>query len=83
MRRIQLKLQAGSDPFTEEKAKKRERVKKNQERHVANLKAAGGGGKGAPRSGGIPSSVQLAAKLPEHGRGRPTKRSQMGEAVSL
>lgn len=87
--------QVGADPFTEEKAAKRERVKKNQERHVANLAAAGGGGttrgaKGAPRGGkggprgggGVPSSVQLSAKLPEHGRGRPTKRSEMGNAVS-
>lgn len=68
-------MQVGSDPFAEEKVKKQERVKQNKASQLANLTGSRGGG------GGIPASVQLAAKLPEHGRGKPTKRKQMERTV--
>jgi regulator of ribosome biosynthesis len=69
-------VQVGADPFTEEKAQKRERVKRNKASQLANLTGARGG---APA--GIPASVQLAGSLPEHGRGRPTKRKDMQPMV--
>lgn len=68
-------LQAGADPFTEERTKKRERVKKNKASQLANLQGS--------KPGGIPASVQLAAKLPEHGRGKPTKRKEMQSTVGF
>lgn len=73
-------MQAGADPFTEERTKKRERVKQNKALQLKNLAA---GAKGGSAAAGIPASVQLAAKLPEHGRGRPTKRKEMEKTVRI
>lgn len=46
-------------------------------RQLANLKAAlKKGGKGA-----VPNTLQLAAALPEHGRGQPAKRKDLRDNV--
>lgn len=61
------------DPFTRNMKEKKGRVKKQSERQLANLKnAAKEGGQGA-----LPATLRLAATLPEHGRGKPTKRKEM------
>jgi regulator of ribosome biosynthesis len=61
------------DPFTRQLKEKKERVKKQGDRQLANLKnAVKEGGKGA-----LPATLRLAAALPEHGRGKPTKRKEM------
>jgi len=61
------------DPFTRNLKEKKERVKKQSGRQLANLKtAAKEGGQGA-----LPATLRLAATLPEHGRGKPTKRKEM------
>jgi regulator of ribosome biosynthesis len=61
------------DPFTRSARDKKDRVKKQTQRQLANLKhAAKEGGQGA-----LPATLRLAATLPEHGRGRPTKRKEM------
>lgn len=61
------------DPFTKNMKEKKERVKKQSQRQLANLKnAAKEGGQGA-----LPATLRLAATLPEHGRGKPTKRKEM------
>ena len=63
----------GEDPFTQQRAAKRERVAKQDKRQLANLKAgAKAGGKGA-----LPPTLRLAAALPEHGRGPPVKRREL------
>ena len=73
--------QAGEDPFQEEKRAKKERVKKQAARQLNNMavsrQASGGGG-----GGSVPTSLQLAASLPEHGRGRPAKGVHLEGAVS-
>lgn len=61
------------DPFTKNAKEKRERVKKQKGRQLDNLKnAVKEGGKGA-----LPATLRLAASLPEHGHGKPTKRKEM------
>ena len=61
------------DPFTRIKKEKKERVKKQEASRLKNLKsAAKTGGKDA-----IPSSLRLAASLPEHGQGKPLKRKEL------
>ena len=67
------------DPFTRMRKEKKERVKKQDESRLKNLKAAAkAGGKDA-----IPSSLRLAASLPEHGQGKPMKRKELkGEIKS-
>ena len=61
------------DPFTKMRKEKKQRVKKNEAQQLANLKAAA-------KSGGkqvLPATLKLAASLPEHGRGKPTKRKEL------
>ena len=61
------------DPFTKSRREKRDRIKKNSSQQLANLKtAAKEGGVGA-----LPATLRLAATLPEHGRGKPSKRKEM------
>lgn len=61
------------DPFTRLSKEKKERVKKQDSQQLANLKnAVKTGGKGA-----LPATLKLAATLPEHGRGAPTKRKEL------
>lgn len=61
------------DPFSIMKREKKERVKRQEGKQLANLKAAA-------KSGGkdvLPSTLKLAATLPQHGRGKPTKRKEL------
>jgi regulator of ribosome biosynthesis len=61
------------DPFSRKLKEKKERVKKNEKQRLGNLKnAVKEGGKGA-----LPATLKLAASLPEHGRGKPSKRKEM------
>jgi regulator of ribosome biosynthesis len=61
------------DPFTRMRREKKDRVKKNESQQLANLKNAHKqGGKGA-----LPATLKLAATLPEHGRGVPSKRKEL------
>ena len=60
------------DPFTRLRREKKERVKKQETQQLSNLKSAvKSGGKGA-----LPATLKLAAALPDHGRGKPTKRKE-------
>jgi hypothetical protein len=69
--------QVGSDPFTEMRQAKRERTKKNEKQQMGNLKVALK--QSGPRA--LPGTVRLAASLPQHGKGRPTKRKDMEDDV--
>jgi regulator of ribosome biosynthesis len=61
------------DPFTLLAREKKERVKRQDKRQVANLKnAVKAGGAGA-----LPPTLRLAAALPEHGRGAPARRREL------
>ena len=61
--------QPGSDPFTEQRKAKKERVAKQEKARLANLQhAVEVGGKRA-----LPPTLRLAASLPEHGRGKPIR----------
>lgn len=61
------------DPFTRMRREKKERTKKQEASQLANLKAAAkAGGKAA-----LPATLKLAAVLPDHGRGQPTKRKEL------
>lgn len=59
------------DPFTKLRKDKKQRVKKQEERQLSNLKNS------AKEGGALPPSLKLAAALPEHGRGRPSKRKEL------
>eukprot|EP00890_Picochlorum_soloecismus_P003980 jgi/Picsp_1/4583/NSC_01953-R1_protein len=61
------------DPFSKAKSEKKERLKKQSDRQLANLKSI------AKQAGqdALPTTLRLAASLPEHGRGKPTKRREM------
>jgi regulator of ribosome biosynthesis len=67
----------GDDPFATLKQEKRERVRKNQQQQLANLKGAAKGG------AALPPTLRLAAALPEKGRGKPTKRKDMKDEVRV
>lgn len=71
-------LQPGEDPFTKQRQEKKERIRKQEKQQLANLKAAAKAG----GSGALPSTLRLAAALPEHGKGRPTKRKELKGEVS-
>ena len=61
------------DPFTRKLKEKKERVKKNEKQRLGNLKTAVKEGGNAA----LPATLKLAASLPEHGRGKPSKRKEM------
>lgn len=65
------------DPFTRQRAEKRERVKKQEKQQLANLKAAAKAG----GSAALPPTLRLAAALPEHGKGRPAKRKELKDEL--
>ena len=71
--------QVGEDPFTQMKKDKAGRVKAGEKLQLANvkhsLKTAG--------KGSVPPTLKLAASLPEHGRGKPTKRKELKQDVSI
>ena len=72
------RLQIGEDPFTQLKQEKRERVKAQHQRQVANLKTSSKGGGDAVT---LPPTLKLAAALPAHGRGKLSKRQEMQDDV--
>ena len=71
-------LQVGEDPFTALRQEKRERVKAQRQRQVANIK---GSSKSADVSERLPPTLKLAAGLPAHGRGKLSKRQDMQDDV--
>ena len=72
-------LQIGEDPFTQLKQEKRERVKVQRERQVANIKSSVKGG--SSDSVALPPTLKLAAALPSHGRGKLNKRQEFQSDV--
>ena len=56
---------------------KRERLKKNEKQQMGNLKVAMK--QSGPRA--LPGTVKLAASLPQHGNGRPSKRKDTEDDV--
>jgi regulator of ribosome biosynthesis len=68
----------GEDPFAKLKQEKRERVKAQQMRQMANIKASA---KATGAKAALPPTLKLAAALPTHGKGRPPKRKEMHDDV--
>ncbi|CAL8467031.1 g6567 [Coccomyxa elongata] len=68
----------GEDPFTKLKQEKRERVKDQQKRQLQNIKASA---KAVGSSAAVPPTLKLAAALPAHGKGKPTKRKDMHDDI--
>lgn len=58
------------DPFTKMRRDKKNRAKKQDAQQLANLKSA----VKSAGSGALPATLKLSAALPEHGKGKPTKR---------
>ena len=52
---------------------KKERVRTNEKRQLANIKASAK----VHGAASIPHTLRLAASLPEHGKGRPVKRKEL------
>ena len=80
--------QLGEDPFTKLKQEKKERMREQQKRQLgnikANAKASGKGGAAAAAAAvALPPTLRLAAGLPAHGKGKPVKRKEIKEDVSL
>jgi regulator of ribosome biosynthesis len=72
-------MQAGEDPFSQMKKDKAGRMKAGKKLELANVKnALKKAGRGA-----VPPTLKLAASLPEHGRGRPTKQMELKEDVII
>ena len=71
--------QEGSDPFTDMRQGKKDRMKLNDKQHMGNLKAA----MKASGPGALPATLKLAASLPEHGKGKPTKRKDLEADVRI
>lgn len=70
-------VQVGEDPFTKMQQAKAQRVKSTERRQLANTKhALKSAGRGA-----VPSTLKLAATLPEHGKGQPAKRRELAQDV--
>ena len=61
------------DPFASMRKEKKQRVKKQEDQQLKNLKASAKAGGNAA----LPPTLKLAAALPEHGRGRPSKRKEL------
>ena len=76
------RAQEGEDPFTRQRTEKRARVKAQAGRQLANAKASAKMmGERAPAPAALPPTLQLAAALSEHGRGRPVKGRAMRDDV--
>lgn len=54
-------------------------MKLNDKQHMGNLKAA----MKASGPGALPATLKLAASLPEHGKGKPTKRKDLADDVRI
>ena len=72
-------LQAGEDPFGDQRKEKRARVGSQEGRQLKN-KQASDKIHGKPV---LPPTLKLAASLPEHGKGAPTKRRELKADVRL
>ena len=72
------RVQVGEDPFAALKQEKRERVKAQRQRQVANVKASSKD-RGGPVA--LPPTLKLAAALPVHGKGKPSKRQEIQDDV--
>ncbi len=72
------RVQVGEDPFAALKQEKRERVKAQRQRQVANVKASSKD-RGGPVA--LPPTLKLAAALPAHGKGKPSKRQEIQDDV--
>ncbi|KAK9916893.1 hypothetical protein WJX75_008410 [Coccomyxa subellipsoidea] len=68
----------GEDPFSKLKQEMRERVKDQQKRQLQNIKASA---KAVGSSAALPPTLKLAAALPAHGKGKPTKRKEMHDDI--
>jgi hypothetical protein len=68
-------FQVGEDPFTQLREEKRERIKGQQQRQLANVKLAA-------KTGALPPTLKLAAKLQERGKGKHHKRKELKDEVS-
>ena len=66
-------LQAGEDPFGDQRKEKKARIASQEGRQLKN-KQASDKIHGKPV---LPPTLQLAASLPEHGKGVPTKRREL------
>ncbi|KAL3139884.1 hypothetical protein ABBQ38_004178 [Trebouxia sp. C0009 RCD-2024] len=71
--------QAGEDPFGDQRTEKRARVASQEGRQLKN-KQASDKIHGKPV---LPPTLKLAASLPEHGKGVPTKRRELKADVGL
>jgi hypothetical protein len=71
-------LQPGEDPFGEERKEKKARLASQEGRQLKN-KQASDKIHGKPV---LPPTLKLAASLPEHGKGVPTKRRELKADVS-
>lgn len=78
-RDVAVPAQAGSDPFTDMRQGKKDRIRLNEKQQMGNLKTA----IKASGSGALPATLKLAARLPEHGKGVPTKRKDLEADVRL
>ncbi len=72
-------LQPGEDPFGEERKEKKARLASQEGRQLKN-KQASDKIHGKPV---LPPTLKLAASLPEHGKGVPTKRRELKADVSV
>ena len=72
-------LQPGEDPFGEQRKEKKARLANQEGRQLKN-KQASDKIHGKPV---LPPTLKLAASLPEHGKGVPTKRRELKADVSL
>ena len=66
-------LQAGEDPFGDQRKEKKARIAHQEGRQLKN-KQASDKIHGKPI---LPPTLKLAASLPEHGKGVPTKRREL------
>ena len=71
-------FQVGDDPFLQMENDRKGKVKAGKKRELANVKnSLKKIGKSA-----VPTTLKLAATLPEHGKGKPTKRKELVSDVS-
>ena len=69
----------GDDPFLQMENDRKGKVKAGKKRELANVKnSLKKIGKSA-----VPTTLKLAATLPEHGKGKPTKQKELVADVSL
>ena len=71
-------LQPGEDPFGEQRKEKKARLASQEGRQLKN-KQASDKVHGKPA---LPPTLKLAASLPEHGKGAPTKKRELKLDVS-